>query len=148
MKWKWMRTTAIISAAMFAAVLAAPAAPPPQSIHVAHIEESKILHKVMPQYPPEAVDAHIHGLVKLRVMIGKDGHTERVNVISGHPLLSPAARQAVLKWIYQPTQVNGFPVHVITEIDIPFDLDASGRPSAPQKESEDRSQESGVRITA
>lgn len=129
---KWMRIAAIVSAAMFSAVLTAPAAAPPQSIHVAHMAESKILHKVMPQYPPEAVDAGVHGLVKLRVMIGKDGHTERVTVISGHPLLSPAARQAVLQWTYEPTQVNGFPVHVITEIDIPFNLDGNGLPIAPQ----------------
>jgi len=65
------------------------------------------------------------------VMIGKDGHTERIKLISGHPLLAPAALQAVRQWSYEPTQANGVPVHVITEIDIRFDLDANGAPVAP-----------------
>lgn len=125
----------MIPAAMVWAALTAPAATPPahpQVIRIERMPESKILHKVMPQYPPEATDAHIHGLVKISVMIGKDGHTERIKLISGHPLLAPAALQAVRQWTYEPTQANGIPVHVITEIDIPFNLDANGAPVAPQ----------------
>lgn len=124
----------MISAAMVPSALTAPAATPPghpQVIRVERMPESKILHKVMPQYPPEAADAHVHGPVRISVMIGKDGHTERIKLISGHPLLAPAALQAVRQWTYEPTQANGIPVHVITEIDIRFDLDANGAPVAP-----------------
>lgn len=124
----------MFSAAMISAVLTPAATPPdhPQVIHTQRMPESKILRRVMPQYPQDAADAHIHGLVKISVMIGKDGHTKRVKLISGHPLLAPAALQAVRQWTYEPTEVNGYPVHVITEIDIPFDLDAHGLPIAPQ----------------
>jgi protein TonB len=94
--------------------------------------EDKILHKVMPQYPPDAADHHVYGLVKVNVMIGKDGHVERIKLISGHPLLAPAALQAVRQWTFQPTQANGIPVHVITEVDLPFTLDARGLPVAPK----------------
>jgi protein TonB len=127
---KWMT----ISAAMFLAVLTASAATPPDRptvIHVRPMPDSKILHRVMPEYSPEAADAHVQGLVRIKVMIGKDGHVERLRAISGHPLLRPAAMQAVRQWTFEPHQVNGTPVRVITEIDIPFDLDARGLPISP-----------------
>jgi TonB family protein len=128
---KWMT----ISAAMFVAALTGSAATPPARTHVVHVKpmpESKILHKVMPQYSPEAADAHVHGTVKINVMIDKDGHVERIKLLSGHPLLAPAAMQAVRQWTFEPTQVDGAAVRVITEIDIPFDLNAHGLPVAPQ----------------
>ena len=42
--------------------------------------------------------------------------------ISGHPLLVPAALEAVKQWVYQPTLLNGEPVEVVTEIDVNFTL--------------------------
>lgn len=134
---KWMRTTAIFSAATVWTAITASAVTPPDHPHVIHMRpmpESKILHKVMPQYSPDAADAHIHGIVRINVMIGRDGRTERIKLISGHPLLAPAALQAVRQWTYEPATVDGAPVRVITEIDIPFDLDANGHPVAPQSE--------------
>lgn len=90
--------------------------------------DSKILHKVQPAYPPDAVDHRIQGVVKIGVTIGADGHLERMNLISGHKLLAPAAMQAVRRWVFEPTQVDGHAVKVATEISIPFDLDAFGKP--------------------
>lgn len=116
-------------------MMTATAATPPANPYVVHVNpmpDSKILHKVMPQYSPDAADAHVQGVVRIKVMIGKDGRTERIKAISGHPLLVPAALQAVRQWSYQPTQVNGFPVRVVTEIDMAFDLDARGLPVAPR----------------
>jgi protein TonB len=43
-------------------------------------------------------------------------------VISGHPLLAPAALEAVKQWVYQPTLLNGEPVEVATQIDVNFTL--------------------------
>lgn len=138
-----MQTTRIFLAATFtvtlfsAAIAASAATPPaqPRVIHVQRMPEGKITHKVMPQYPLDAVDHHIYGLVKVNVMIGKDGRVERIKLIGGHPLLAPAALQAVRQWTFQPTQANGIPVHVVTEIDLPFDLDAHGLPIAPKSQS-------------
>jgi protein TonB len=61
-------------------------------------------------------------VVKLYALIGKDGTIQTLNVISGHPLLAPAAVEAVKQWIYQPTLLNGNPVEVETEIDVNFTL--------------------------
>lgn len=116
---KWMT----LLAAIFSAALALEAAKPPDHpdvIYTRSMPESQILHKVLPQYPPDAADAHVEGVVRIKVMIGKDGHVQRMRVMSGNPLLKPAAMQAARQWTFQPSQANGIPVRVVTEIDIPF----------------------------
>ena len=40
----------------------------------------------------------------------------------GHPLLIPAAVDAVKQWVYRPTLLNGEPVDVITTISVNFTL--------------------------
>jgi protein TonB len=45
-----------------------------------------------------------------------------LSVASGHPLLVPAALDAVRQWRYRPTLLNGEPVEVITQIDVNFTL--------------------------
>ena len=81
-----------------------------------------MVQKVDPVYPPLA-EARIRGVVRLSVVIGADGRVENVGVVSGHPLLVPAAVEAVRQWIYQPTLLNGRPVQVITTVDVNFELD-------------------------
>ncbi|HTS74728.1 MAG TPA: energy transducer TonB [Bryobacteraceae bacterium] len=94
------------------------------------VPASKILRKVPPMYPQDAVDQHVHGIVKLSVTIGTTGHVEHIKIISGHPLLAPAAIHAVRKWEFEPFEQGERPVKVLTEIDVPFNLDASGHPVA------------------
>jgi len=43
-------------------------------------------------------------------------------VITGPPLLTRAAMDAVQQWRYQPTLLNGNAVEVLTEIDVVFTL--------------------------
>jgi protein TonB len=45
-------------------------------------------------------------------------------VISGHPLLIEAALDAVRKWRYRPTLLNGEPVEVDTTISVLFTMAA------------------------
>ena len=94
--------------------------------------ESKIIRKIQPAYPADAADLRIQGVVKLSVTIGTDGRIEHMKVLSGHPLLTPAAMQAVRRWVFEPFGTDDQPVRVITEIDVPFLLDGLGRPSAPK----------------
>ncbi len=101
------------------------AAPPPtpQRIRVGgNVQAAKIIAKPMPEYPPLAKQARIQGTVRLTAIIGKDGTVQNLQVASGHPLLVPAALQAVKQWRYQPTTLNGSPVEVVTEIDVNFNL--------------------------
>jgi len=81
-----------------------------------------LVHRVQPDYPPEAREAHIQGTVTLRAVIGKDGSVEGLKLLSGHPLLAPAAIDAVRQWRYRPYMLYGNPVEVDTEILVNFQL--------------------------
>jgi protein TonB len=50
---------------------------------------------VQPDYPADARDARIQGTVVLRAVISKDGSIEKLTLVSGHPMLAPAAIDAV-----------------------------------------------------
>jgi protein TonB len=86
------------------------------------VAQGFLLHRVQPLYPPLARQARIQGTVVLRAMIGKDGRIEDLQVVSGHPLLAPAAIEAVRQWRYRPYALNGEPVQVETEITVNFVL--------------------------
>jgi protein TonB len=69
-----------------------------------------------------ARQARIEGVVRLAVVIDKQGRVSDIKVISGHPLLIPAALDAVKQWEYTPTLLNGQPTEVQVAVDIPFKL--------------------------
>lgn len=97
----------------------------PSRIRVgAAVMEQKLIRKVDPVYPPLALQARISGIVKLSVTISKEGTVANIMVISGHPLLIPAALDAVKQWVYRPTLLNGAPVEVVTDVDVNFDANA------------------------
>jgi len=54
--------------------------------------------------------------------VSKDGAVKDIAVVSGDPALSEAAVQAVKKWRYHPTLLNGQAVEVLTEVDVNFNL--------------------------
>lgn len=53
--------------------------------------EGNLIRRVQPIYPPIARSAGIQGSVLLRAVIGRDGSIEKMQVLSGHPLLVKAA---------------------------------------------------------
>jgi protein TonB len=95
---------------------------PPRPIYISAIDPGKILNRVQPAYPPLARMTRVQGTVLLEAVIGKTGLLEKLRVISGHPLLVPAALEAVNQWRYRPTVLNGEPVEVITTIEVHFSL--------------------------
>ncbi len=95
----------------------------PKRIRVGgRVQEAKLRKRVMPVYPPLARQARIQGTVRLNAIIGIDGKVKNLTVVSGHPLLVPAAIEAVSQWEYEPTLLNGEPVEVVTIIDVNFTL--------------------------
>jgi len=87
-----------------------------------NVQQTKLVSQPHPVYPLEAKQAHIQGVVKLNATIAKDGTMLHLEVIEGHPLLVPAAIDAVRQWVYKPTLLNGQPVEVMTEVDVNFTL--------------------------
>lgn len=87
--------------------------------------QRSLLHKVAPEYPEEARAQHIQGAVVLDVQVLGSGAVGNINVISGDPLLVPAAMAAVRQWRYQPERMNGQEVESQTRITVKFMLPAS-----------------------
>jgi protein TonB len=84
-----------------------------------------LVQKVDPQYPAQAREARIQGRVVLSVVVGKDGAVQDVKLVSGHPLLAPAAMNAVRQWHYKPYLLNGDAVEVQTPVTVDFRLPPS-----------------------
>ncbi len=86
------------------------------------VAEANIIEKVAPEYPEQARQAHIQGVVEFTAVIGEDGLVKHLELVRGHPLLVDAAKDAVLRRKYRPTRLNGNPVSIMTDVVISFTL--------------------------
>lgn len=97
--------------------------PPDAPVRVSSgVQSAKLIKQVLPGYPQPARQLRIAGTVHLLGIIAKDGTIQRLQVLSGHPLLRQAALDAVRQWVYRPTFLNGQPVEVEAPIDVIFTL--------------------------
>ncbi|HXZ33795.1 MAG TPA: energy transducer TonB [Terriglobales bacterium] len=103
--------------------VAVPKVATPQRVRVSQgVTQGLLIRKVQPTYPPLARQARIQGSVLLQAEISKEGTIENLRLISGHPMLAPAAIEAVKQWRYKPYILNGEPVEVETQITVNFTL--------------------------
>ena len=86
------------------------------------IREPQKLRHVAPSYPDLARAARVQGAVVLDCTLTPEGRVSDVRVVSGHPLLVPAAVSAVEQWRFTPTLLNGVPVPVILTVTVRFEL--------------------------
>jgi TonB family protein len=86
------------------------------------VSQGMVISRVSPVYPPEAKAARVQGQVVLQVAISKTGDVSNLRVVSGDPLLTPAAMDAVKQWKYKPYILNGNPVDVDTQVNVNFTL--------------------------
>ena len=75
-----------------------------------------------PAYPELARAAEVEALVRLRVLIGKDGKVRDVLVLEGHPMLNEAAIRAAQRSLWQPALQQHRPVAVWVEVPMRFSL--------------------------
>ena len=80
----------------------------------------RLLHKVAPVYPPLARQARIQGAVIVRIIINKLGEVRDLQLVSGLPMLAPAAVEAVKKWRYVPYESDGEAVEIQTDVQVIF----------------------------
>jgi TonB family protein len=74
-----------------------------------------VVERIAPVYPPLALQARISGIVTMKVTIAANGTVQHIDVVSGHPLLVPAALEALRGWKFQPQAAEG-----TYRVDIPF----------------------------
>jgi TonB family protein len=86
------------------------------------LQPPRLIHSVDPDYPQMARVAHIQGEVRLLVVVGEDGKTHDVRLVSGHPLLAQAAMDAVKSWKYTPASCPSGPVSVESLVSVSFHM--------------------------
>ena len=110
----------------------APLSPPPpnapQQIRVeSNLQAANLIKRVVPVYPVLARSAGVQGMVRFTALIGKDGKIQNLKLISGPSPLVDAASEAVKRWLYRPTLLNGQPVEVLTQINVNFTITGEAR---------------------
>jgi periplasmic protein TonB len=113
----------VIGSVLSSTPTVAPKIATPQRVRVSSgVVSGLLLRRVNPVYPPLARQARIQGTVVLQAQISKTGDIENLQLISGHPMLAPAAIEAVKQWKYKPYLLNGEPVEVDTQVQVNFTL--------------------------
>ena len=117
-----------IAEALAVPIIVTPPPPPPATAPTAPVPvggdvmAARLIYQPKPVYPPLAITTRSQGTVRLRAIIDRDGAITNLTALSGHPLLIPAAIEAVKQWRYQPTKLNGVAVEVETIVDVKFIL--------------------------
>lgn len=88
------------------------------------VEAAKLISKVQPVYPESAKTAGVQGTVVLHAVIGMDGRPLSLRVMNSQidPDLARSAVEAVSRWRYTPTLLNGEPIEVDTTITVNYSL--------------------------
>lgn len=93
-------------------------AEPPQ------VEHLRALRITPPVYPPRCLRAGIEGTVRLRVLVGENGHVQEATVhrSSGDSGLDSSALDAVQGWLFAPASRGGVPMRAWVIVPITFKL--------------------------
>jgi TonB family protein len=88
--------------------------------------QPELVRQVPPVYSEAARQAGASGVVRLGIVINKEGRVRDIRVMNSAGMgLDVAAMEAVKQWVYKPTLLNGEPVEVVTTVEVNF---AANRP--------------------
>ena len=103
-----------------------------------------LVRKVAPHYPSLARQARIQGTVVLSIVINKDGEVRDVKLVSGHPMLSAAAIEAVKQWRYRPYISDDKPAEVETVVRVGFRMADGPEISTPGRSQQRSAPREGI----
>jgi periplasmic protein TonB len=83
-------------------------------------EVAQLIYGPPPVIPALARQNRIHGVIAIAATVDTQGLLKDVQVVSGNPMLAPAAREAVQRWRYRPAILNGNPVESKVDIKVSF----------------------------
>lgn len=86
----------------------------------ANVKPPRLIFAPEPMYPLLARQTHLSGVVVIEAVIDEQGNVTGMHVISGYPLLIPAALSAVSKRRYEPTILDGEPTPIDLRVEIKF----------------------------
>jgi outer membrane biosynthesis protein TonB len=94
----------------------------PQTQSTKNLQVGRLLKRVDPSYPLDAIQQRIEGTVQLHAVIGEDGRVLSLEPVSGPPLLVEGPVIAVRQWRYGPTSFDGHRIQVQVDIRVVFRL--------------------------
>jgi len=84
------------------------------------VMQKLIIHRVDPDYPAEARQAGLQGVIVLDIVVGSDGSVEEMRPLNGPALLAHSAMDALRWWKFEPYRVNGKPTPAETTVAVEF----------------------------
>ena len=81
-----------------------------------------VTSKVSPDYPPIGRQLKIVGDVELEVLVTDSGTVEKVNILSGNPVLTRPASEALKKWKFSPFTTDGRAVKALVPVSLSFKM--------------------------
>jgi len=94
----------------------------PRTESTKNLQVGRLLKRVDPSYPRDAIQQRIEGTVQLHAVIGEDGKILILEPVSGPPLLVEAAVIAVREWRYGPTLFDGHRIQIQDDLRLVFRL--------------------------
>jgi len=116
--WKWNRGWEELESGLKTEQAAA--TEKPQAQVPAEVMEKLLIHRVEPQYPPEARRANLQGVIALDIVVGRDGSVMSMHALNGPDALVRAAMDALRWWKFEPYRLNGEPAVVETTVAVEF----------------------------
>jgi len=112
--------------ACWLAILAAAGQMPADEAHLVFIDAGKaarfVVKRESPEYPPLARLNYIQGLVRVQVVVTKEGWVQDAHVVRGHPFLAVAVLKAMRSWLFRPAKARPGPEEFQTLVDVNFSL--------------------------
>jgi protein TonB len=112
----------LVASVLLSAVVICPALRADElTLRVSEDEAKKaITSKTDPEYPPMARQMRLGGTVHVDAYIGTEGKVEKVQVVTGNPLLTSAAVSAVKRWKFTPFTSDGKPTKAVAGLTFSF----------------------------
>ena len=76
--------------------------------------------KPQPSYPEMARQLRLEGAVTLNCYVTEDGAVEKVEPVSGNPILSRSAADALMRWKFSKLVEDGKPIKFVATITFNF----------------------------
>lgn len=102
-------------------------------VHISSTRKPKLVKKsvINPEYPKEALKAHIQGTVVIEATTNTQGQVVDAVAIEGPKELCAAALDAVKQWQYEPYIIDGKPMPVKFTVMLKFNLDRKEEEQKP-----------------
>ena len=110
----------VISSANIAAPAAPEVRPEGPVVIGGQVKEPRLVYRAMPVYPLNAKEAGIAGDVVIKTTIDQKGTVADMHVVSGPLMLRQAALDALRRWKFEPSKLDGQPIAVQMLVTIKF----------------------------